>query len=91
MVKLRKSLPELVYGHYEVIDKDNEKVYAYTRTLSNKQLLVVLNFSSEPVSFDLQLPKENTASVLMNNLNVVNLRNSLLNLQPYQAVILRIQ
>ncbi len=31
MIKLRKELPELVYGKYELIEKENEEVYAYTR------------------------------------------------------------
>ena len=45
MVKLRRALPELVYGIYELLERDNEKVYAYTRTLNEKKVLVLLNFS----------------------------------------------
>ena len=53
MVKLRKSLPELVYGAYALLDENNEQVYAYTRTLNSKKVLVVMNFSDKDVMFNL--------------------------------------
>src|SRR4029077_13144416 len=53
MVKLRKALPELVYGEYKLLDENNSQVYAYTRSLNNKKVLVVMNFSDKNVLFNL--------------------------------------
>ncbi len=44
VVQLRKSNPVLVYGKYELLDKENKDVYTYTRELNGKKLLVMLNF-----------------------------------------------
>jgi oligo-1,6-glucosidase len=46
LVQLRKDNPVLVYGRYKLLDRDNPQVYAYTRTLGERQVLVLLNFSS---------------------------------------------
>lgn len=53
LIKLRKRHEVLVYGETEIIDKPNPKVYAYTRKMSSKEMLVVLNFSKEETSFTL--------------------------------------
>ena len=50
LVKLRKSSPALIYGKYTLLDKDNPDVYAYTRELDGKKMLVVLNFRDKPAS-----------------------------------------
>ena len=39
-----KANPVLIYGKYTLLDKDNPDVYAYTRELDGKKLLVLLNF-----------------------------------------------
>jgi oligo-1,6-glucosidase len=46
LVRLRKENPVLVYGQYKLLDRDNPQVYAYTRTLGDREILVLLNFSS---------------------------------------------
>jgi oligo-1,6-glucosidase len=46
VVKLRKENPVLVYGKYKLLDKNNPNVYAYTRELNGKKLLILLNFKS---------------------------------------------
>jgi oligo-1,6-glucosidase len=53
LIKLRKSNPAIVYGAYDLILPDHEQIYAFTRTLDNQRLLVVLNFSAETPSFEL--------------------------------------
>ena len=44
MIQLRKKDPTLVYGKYTLLDAKNPSVYAYTRELNGKKLLVLLNF-----------------------------------------------
>ena len=90
MVKLRKALPELVYGKYELIDKDNEKIYAYTRTLNGKKVLVLLNFSTSKSKFE--IPKKAVSlNVLMNNVASLSVKNNTVTMEPYQALIIRLQ
>lgn len=73
MVKLRKQLPELVYGKYELFDQMNEKVYSYTRTLQNKKVLVMLNFSTANADFTFPIKAGKAGEVLINNLRALSL------------------
>jgi len=61
IVKLRKSNPVLIYGKYTLLDKENPDVYAYTRELDGKKILVLLNFKAKPsaakIDFDLSKAK----------------------------------
>ncbi|MEP6926329.1 MAG: alpha-glucosidase [Ginsengibacter sp.] len=90
MVKLRKSLPELVYGSYKLLDKSNKQVYAYTRTLDKKKVLVVLNFSKTTTTFDMPKNIGTAGQVLINNLKEIIMQERALKLQPYQAVVIRL-
>ena len=47
MVKLRKDNPVLVYGQYQILQESHFEIYAYTRTLDEQQVLVLLNFSKK--------------------------------------------
>ena len=53
LIKLRAHTLAFVYGDYQDLDPQNEKIYAYTRTLGEKKYLVVENFSSSPVTYTL--------------------------------------
>jgi len=90
MIRLRKALPELVYGAYALVDKDNKKVYAYTRTLNHNKVLVILNFSKDDVMFNVPSSAGKIKTVLINNLNTVTINRNQVKLQPYQAVIVRV-
>ncbi|MET3696433.1 oligo-1,6-glucosidase [Bacillus oleivorans] len=56
LIQLRKQHEIIVYGKYDLLWKEHPHVYAYTRTLDNKQLLVLTNVSGYPQT--LQLPDE---------------------------------
>ena len=88
LTKLRKENLVLVYGKYTLLDKDNPKVYAYTRELDGKKMLIVLNFTNAlaevKTGYDLSAAK----LVLSNYEGTVFNRSQLL---PYQAVIYQIQ
>ena len=90
MVKLRKALPELVYGRYELLDKENKNVYAYTRTLENKRVLILLNFSKTITTFNMPRNLGVAGQVLINNLNEITLREKAIKLLPCQAVVIRL-
>ncbi|RKR80780.1 oligo-1,6-glucosidase [Mucilaginibacter gracilis] len=94
MIALRKALPELVYGKYTLIDRGNEKVYAYTRVLGDKKLLVLLNFSATQAGIALPLAAGHPGAVLINNLSDLkidaNKTQNNYSLKPYQAAIVRL-
>ncbi len=86
MTQLRKDHPLLVYGDYEIIEPEHPQIYAYTRKLDGKGMLVVLNFSAYDAG--IQLP--NTlllGDVMINNEPGLERRGNAMTLRPYQAVI----
>ncbi|APA00892.1 alpha-glucosidase [Flavobacterium commune] len=86
LVQLRKENPILIYGKYTLIDKDNPDVFAYTRELEGKKVLVVLNFSDKNVKINTGFNIKN-AKVLIANYN--NLAKDGL-LRPYEAIIYKL-
>ena len=48
LIRLRRANPVLVYGTYDLILESHEQVYAFTRTLQDDRVLVLLNFTSDP-------------------------------------------
>ncbi len=90
---MRKGSPALIYGTYKLYDADNNQVYAYTRTQGKEQMLVVLNFSNEPVNYSLpaELKNYGNASALINNYPdlAIDKTTASLQLKPWQAIILK--
>ena len=86
MVKLRKKNPVLVYGKYTLLDKDNLNVYAYTRELEGRKILVLLNFSSKKATVSTNYNIAN-AKVLIGNYTKPSKG---LELKPYEAIILEV-
>ena len=88
MVALRKDNLLLVYGEYEIIQEEHPTIYAYSRTLDDEQMKILLNFSESTSKInllDLGLYKE----VLINNYNELLIDKNTITLQPYQAVVLK--
>jgi oligo-1,6-glucosidase len=86
MVAIRKENEVLVYGDYKILQEAHPEIYAFTRTLSNKQVLVLLNFSDTKSSIKLQ---ETNAidNFLINNYDDFNIDENTITLKPYQATI----
>lgn len=92
MVQLRKNNLALVYN-YRLLLKDNEEVYAYTRTLGNERYLVVLGFSTKRTSVSIDEVDFNEARLLISNDEDHAERikkDSHFELKPYQAMIYRL-
>jgi len=47
LIRLRKANPVIVHGRYDLILEDDPSIYAFTRTLDDERLLVVLNFTAD--------------------------------------------
>ena len=86
MVQLRKNNLSLIYGAFELVDENNEQLFAYTRTLDKEKLLVVLNFSATPVTLhtNIQISQD---QILISNYDQPFLNNVF---EPYAAVIFKI-
>jgi oligo-1,6-glucosidase len=87
MTQLRKSNLALVYGKYTLLDSKNPNVYAYTRELKGKKVLVLLNFSSKNASANTGLNLKN-AKVLINNYAKASKSAEL---RPYESVVLELK
>ncbi|MFS0750754.1 glycoside hydrolase family 13 protein [Oceanobacillus sp. 1P07AA] len=82
LIELRKQNEVLIYGGYDLILEDHAQIYAYTRTLDKKQLVVFVNLFPEKCSFELPL----SVTKLENSLLLSNYEITLDGeLQPYEA------
>jgi alpha-glucosidase len=53
VLKLRKAYLDIfVYGNYELVDRDNQELYAYTRTYGTSKALVLANWTDRELSWD---------------------------------------
>ena len=68
MISLRHKYPVFAYGEYDILLKEDQNIYAYQRLGKENNLLVLLNFSSREVDYDLtdQLELEK-AELILNN------------------------
>lgn len=89
LVQLRKKEPVLVYGNYKLLDKENPNVFAYTRELEGKKVLVLLNFSEKESSFNIEIPITKSKIILDNYTNTKNLKKNIL--RPFEAVIIELK
>lgn len=65
LIALRREYPIIVYGHYRLLLPDDDRVYAYERSLNGEKLLVVCSFSREAIPFPLPVPEG--AELLLGN------------------------
>ncbi len=91
MVKLRKENPVLIYGDYKLLQPEHPDVYAYTRTLDDKKVVVVLNFTDHDSSIQLVEAKNAVHTPLINNYENVTIKDDEIIVKPYQAVIFALQ
>lgn len=89
LIQLRKQLPVIVYGIYELLLPDSEDLYVYTRTLDAQKLLVICNFTGKELSYS--VPDEFAVpdrKVLISNYEADALPQKELTLKPYQSTVL---
>jgi glycosidase len=52
VLETRKRYKDIVvYGRFDLVDENNDKIFAYLRTAPEGRVLVVCNFSAENVSW----------------------------------------
>lgn len=85
LIRLRHENDIIVYGRYDVMEIDNEDLFIYTRTLEDKKLLVICNFTDK----ELELP-ENVAEMAKKNKGILvsNYKeNAVTKVAAYEAVV----
>jgi oligo-1,6-glucosidase len=87
MTKLRKSNLVLVYGKYTLLDSQNPNIYAYTRELDGKKVLVLLNFSAKNAVENTGI-NTSKAKIIINNYEKTGKKGVL---RPYEAVIYQLK
>lgn len=86
MAKLRNENPVLIYGQYDLLQKEHPQVYAYTRTWEGKKVLILLNFSGKEAL--IELPEIGAIQeTWIDNYASCELIEQSAKLKPYQAVI----
>ena len=93
LVRLRKENPVIVYGAYDLLLDSHEEIYAFTRTLEDARLLVILNFSgNSPVFYLPENLSFSTADLLISNYNVdINENFRQITLRPFEARVYRLR
>lgn len=85
LIALRHTNEVMVNGVYDVLIPDHPQIYAYTRTLGDKQLLVLCNDSDTNVAIPAELQKKIHAA---KNILIQNYKDTdESTLRPYEAVV----
>ena len=82
LIELRKQNPVFCFGNFNLVDPDNERIFAYTRETEDQHMLVVCNFSGEAVAWEIPEEYRNAEMLLTNCETTPGL------LKPYEAMML---
>ena len=82
LIELRKEYGVFRNGWFELLDPEDEKVFAYTRDTETEHLLVVCNFTGETLPFE--VPERFHGSELL----IGNYQTGEPGLRPYEAAML---
>ena len=82
IIKLRKEIPTLIYGKYDLLIKESESIYSYTRTYKEECYLIICNISENHSK--VQIPFNLAKSIMvLGNYNNVNSEDDVL--KPYEC------
>lgn len=87
LIVLKKSDDIYTYGTFDLVDKNNGQVFAYTRTLSNKQVLIVANLTNQTAKLKYD------ESINQNNILLHNYKDKSINInaiKPFEAFVVSI-
>lgn len=92
LIKIRRENEIVVYGKYDLILEDDKEIYAYTRTLDSKKLLVICNFSKNEPIFSLPEDiKYNFSQKIISNYDVDDSKIQKIKLKPYECRVYMLQ
>lgn len=88
LIQLKKSDEIYTYGQFNLVDEDNPNLFAYTRTLNSKKVLVVGNLTDQVSKLNVPYLIENEQQVMLHNYSshVIDFDN----IQPYEAFVIKV-
>lgn len=88
LIQLKKSDEVYTYGQFNLVDEDNPNLFAYTRTLNNKKVLVVGNLTDQVSKLNVPYLIENEQQVMLHNYSshVIDFDK----IQPYEAFAIKV-
>ncbi len=91
MIRLRKENEALIYGTYNLILEEDEKIFAYERVLGDEKLLVICNISNEDVKYEYDKNVLKYDHLLLSNYIVdTHSDTTKLELKPWEARLYKI-
>lgn len=84
LIELRKNNKIIVYGSYSLLCPDDEKIYAFLRTLGEEKLLVICNFTSETLALPSDVAEQKD---MAKDIMISNYAEPSDTLRPYETVV----
>nr|WP_312292107.1 alpha-glucosidase [Clostridium chromiireducens] len=86
MIQIRKGNNTLIYGQYNIILEEHDKIYAYTRSLDNEKYIIITNISKENVEYNYSEENLKHKSLILSNYRVEEHADmTKFVLRPYEA------
>ncbi|OUB92723.1 alpha,alpha-phosphotrehalase [Bacillus thuringiensis serovar medellin] len=92
LIELRKTYDVITQGEYAILDKNDPKIWAYTRTTESEVLLVINNFYGEEITYSVPAHVQLDGmkqEVLLSNYKDASKDIAKLNLRPYESIVYR--
>ncbi|MCI4058521.1 alpha,alpha-phosphotrehalase [Bacillus cereus] len=92
LIELRKTYDVITEGEYAILDKNDPKIWAYTRTKESEVLLVINNFYGEEITYSVPAHVQLDGmkqEVLLSNYKDASKDITKLSLRPYESIVYR--
>ncbi|UDI78215.1 alpha-glucosidase [Staphylococcus taiwanensis] len=86
LIQLKKSDDLYTYGSFDLIDADNEKVFAYIRQYNDKKVLIAGNLTDNPAQLNISFELSTDSVKLHNYSSNIDINN----LKPYEAFVIEL-
>ncbi|MGL5414909.1 MAG: glycoside hydrolase family 13 protein [Clostridium sp.] len=91
LIKLRNNNEALIYGGFNPILEDDEKIFAYERNLNDEKYVIIVNLTEENAKYEYAKEKLKYENLMINNYEV--LEEETLNkfiLKPYECRVYKV-
>lgn len=92
LIELRKTYDVITEGEYAILDKNDPKIWAYTRATESEVLLVINNFYGEEITYSVPAHVQLDGmkqEILLSNYKDASKDITKLNLRPYESIVYR--
>lgn len=87
-IATRKRFTTLTYGDFELIEEEHPSVFAYKRSDSEAEFLVVINFSGEELEFETGVQLD-SSKILVSNYPNIKYLGTVVKMQPWEAFLMK--